>query len=593
MSKIKNQNYSSRIKSFRLLVLGLIICILSLTIFPTITKAIVDPLEVANNKFGIHIISATPQEASSAAEMVNSSGGDWGYITVLIENKDRNHDKWQTFFNDLRARHLIPIVRIATAPEGNFWKLPYDGEENAWADFLNSLIWPTQNRYVVIYNEPNQGQEWGGKVDARSYAHVLDKTITALKNKSPDFFVLNAGFDASAPKKVPLFEDEPNFLQEMNQEVPGIFNKLDGWVSHSYPNPGFAGSPDDNGRGTVRTWAWELGVLKGMGVTKNLPVFITETGWKHAEGLIYDKSFPSADTVGDYLQEAFKSAWNDNRIVAVTPFLLNYQESPFDHFSFKKITGEEQNLKILGASYPDYYPSFQSIIDLGKIVGKPVQDNLAQLTGGSIYPSLVTGESYIIPLIFKNIGQSIWNENDQVQLRAIQGQSELNIDPVQLTTSKKITPGQETVFNLHLTAPKPGTYKINLQLYHGDKAFDQPTFEFSTEVKSPVILDISSSLLWKKNPSGKYLLTTDSNINSTSTWIDLDEAGKSGQLEAKYLLPDYNFKFTLYKPFYKPKTIEMKVVSGINHLGFGMLEPDFWSALLHPLELWKLLPFSN
>ncbi len=40
--------------------------------------AIVDPLASPNNKFGIHIISATPDELIPAQALVNSSGGAWG-----------------------------------------------------------------------------------------------------------------------------------------------------------------------------------------------------------------------------------------------------------------------------------------------------------------------------------------------------------------------------------------------------------------------------------------------------------------------------------------------------------------------------------
>ena len=97
-------------------------------LMPQSVHAVVDPLSVANNKFGIHLIQAIPDESSPAASLVNTNG-DWGYITVLVESKDRNQNKWQEFFNDLRRRHLIPIVRLATQPEGGFWKRPYEGEE--------------------------------------------------------------------------------------------------------------------------------------------------------------------------------------------------------------------------------------------------------------------------------------------------------------------------------------------------------------------------------------------------------------------------------------------------------------------------------
>lgn len=570
-------------------------------LFASPVKAVVDPLSVPNNKFGIHIISPTESETSPAAVLVNSSGGDWGYITVLIESNNRDHDKWQTFFNDLRRKHLIPVVRLATQPEKDYWKRPYEGEEEAWADFLNNLNWPTKNRYVTIYNEPNYGKEWAGKVDPKVYAHVLDKTITALKARSEDFFVLNGGFDASAPPKPPLYLDEISFLQQMEGEVPGIFNKLDGWVSHSYPNPGFIGSPDDVGKGTIRTWFWETQILKGLGVTKNLPVFITETGWKHAEGINFDKSLPSSDTIADYYKSAFATAWNSEQIVAVTPFLLNYQEPPFDHFSFKKISGEGQETKILGVetnnktdqAYPGYYPYYEELVKMEKITGNPKQDNKANLIKGDIYSSLVSGENYNISLTFKNTGQSIWNDKTSVELRAIKGAQELQVEPVKLAPNQQVEPGQTAVFNLKLKAPRDGLYTLSLQLYNGNQAFDQNPLNFTTAIKSPVSLMIQSALKWKKDFSGDYILTVSSNGISNSLSVELNKNGQSGNTEAKYLLPDYTFDFTLHKQFYQPKTIKVRVNSGENILDFGELEPDVFSAFFKPGDLWKLLPFSN
>lgn len=597
ISTMKNSIYQIKpeINITKMATFGFSLVILTLAfLFLTVpVHAIVDPQLTPNNKFGIHIISATSDEASSAGQLVNSSGGDWGYVTFLIESKDRNHNKWQTFFDGLRRKHLIPIVRLATAPDGNFWKLPYEGEEAAWADFLDNLIWPTKNRYIVIYNEPNQGQEWGGQVDARSYARVLDKTITALKNKNPDFFVLNAGFDASAPNKLPLFMDELTFMSQMDQAVPGIFNKLDGWVSHSYPNPNFTGSPKAIGKGTVGTWYWELQALRNLEMNKILPIFITETGWKHAEGRDFDKSLPTAEIIGDYLKEAFQNAWSSDRIVAITPFLLNYQEAPFDHFSFKKLTGEGQNMKILGASYPDYYPHYQDMMDLPKSPGKPVQENKAELVGGSIYSSIVAGENYDIPLTFKNTGQSIWNDGESTQLRVEQGGKELGLLAVKLDPDKKIEPGQEAIFTVHFQAPQSGLFNVTLQLYQGEKPFDEGEYNFTTQVRPPVILVINAALNWKNNPSGKYILGINSDVLNRQMSVDLNESGASGQLEENFLLPDHYFQFNLSKPFYKQKIIQVKVDSGINKLDFGSLEPDIPSALLQPGELWKLLPFSN
>jgi len=558
--------------------------------------AVVDPLSVPNNKFGIHIIQATPDESSPAAELVNTNG-DWGYITVLIESKDRNHDKWQEFFNDCRRRHLIPLVRIATHPEGDYWKRPYEGEEEAWADFLDNLNWPTKNRYVIVYNEPNHAKEWGNKVDAPSYAKTLDQVIAALKSKNQDFFVLNGGFDASAPSNPPEIEDELFFMKQMEETVPGIFEKLDGWVSHSYPNPEFIGLPGSIGRGTVRTWYWELQQLRNLGVSKNLPVFITETGWKHAEGLNYDSRLPSSDTVADYYKQAFLNAWNSGRIVAVTPFLLSYQEIPFDHFSFKKITGEKQNTQILGIEFPEYYPAYQIIRDLPKTMGDPIQESKAELTKGEIYSSVVSGQNYIISLTFKNIGQSIWNDPQgnfkQVSLAAIEGAEELGIKPVELLKTVKVEPGKEFTFQLSLHAPSSGSFKIALNLFSSGKQFDMKPVEFTTMVKSPVILKIKGGLEWKEDFSGNYILSIKGATGENSQTIVLDKNGLSAGIEARYLLPDYTFDFILEKPFYKPAQFQQKVSAGINILDFGKLNPDILSAMLNPRELWKILPFQK
>lgn len=572
------------VRSFKFVSSSIIVFLLLLflptTNYPLLTvHAIDDPLSVPNNKFGIHIISPTPDESSPASQLVNSTGGDWGYVTVLIEGKNKNKNKWQEFFNDLRRRHLIPIVRLASIPDGSNWKIPDIGEASVWADFLDSLNWPTKNRYVIIYNEPNHAREWGGSVDAKSYAQILDKTITALKNKSADFFVLNAGFDASAPEQLPNYQDEISFMKAVDKEVPGIFNRVDGWVSHSYPNPGFIGSPDGSGRGTVRTYLWEIQQLRNLGVTKILPIFITETGWKHAEGLKQSSNLPDADTVAEYYKSAFENAWSNSRIVAITPFLLTYQESPFDHFSFKKVTE------------PEYYSMYQAIQDLPKSAGKPVQENKASLVSGEVYSSVVAGEVYDISLTFKNTGQSIWNDREIVKLIPIKAAQELGLTAAEIPVNVKIEPEDEYTFHLILKAPKSGLFKVSLNLFEGNTQFNTDSIEFTTEVKLPVILQVINALKWKKTYQGEYILKTSGVVGDSSQSLSLNANGKSEQIETRYLLPDYSFDFTLEKPYYHPVTIHKTVKPGINILDFGIMQPALFESLNNPREFWKLLPF--
>src|SRR3989344_5906297 len=76
------------------------------------TYAIEDPRETPNNKFGIHILFIS--ELDKAKELVNSAGGDWGYVTIPIQATDKDLEKWQKFMDSARENHIIPIIRIAT-----------------------------------------------------------------------------------------------------------------------------------------------------------------------------------------------------------------------------------------------------------------------------------------------------------------------------------------------------------------------------------------------------------------------------------------------------------------------------------------------
>ncbi len=557
---------------------------------PSSTQAVVNPLSVSNNKFGIHIISPTNDEIDSAKELVNSSGGDWGYITVVIQSGDKNQLKWQQFFDHLRQQHLIPIVRLATKPEGDFWKRPETQDAIDWANFLDSLNWPVKNRYVIAYNEPNHATEWGNTVDAKDYAKTLNQTIEAFKSKSSDFFILNAGLDASAPQKLPAYQEEISFLEQMDQAVPGIFAKLDGWDSHSYPNPGFASPPNITGRGTIHTWQWEQDLLKKLGVKKTLPIFITETGWKHSEGLTPDHTLPDASEVSQYYKTAFESIWNHSDIVAVTPFLLTYQEAPFDHFSFKKIAAQPSDPNVLGTQF---YPQFETLRDIPKQNGTPIQEYKAELVKGEIYHGLVEKKTYTIPLTFKNVGQSTWNEYGQVKLFATGSSQDLEISPAQLPKETQVKPGEEYTFNLSIKAPQGGDYQILINLFKDEQIFDNPVLKFGTHVDAPVSLEIKADLEWKKNHSGEFLLNIASTLGKTVLQIFLSSTGQSQLIQNTNLLPEYAYDFTINKPFYKPKTIHQVLHAGTNTLDFGTLSPDVPSAILNPIQLWKLLPFSN
>jgi hypothetical protein len=160
-------------------------------------KAIYDPLTTKNNIYGIGIVNHS--DLSDVRNLVNTNGGDWGYVTIVITEKDRNKEVWQKFLDDCRRLHLIPIIRVVSEFMSGSWKEPQTNEIDNWVKFFDSLNWVIENRYIIIGNEPNHAKEWGGKIDPESYSTYLKEFSKKLKNSNSDYFVLNAGFDQDAP----------------------------------------------------------------------------------------------------------------------------------------------------------------------------------------------------------------------------------------------------------------------------------------------------------------------------------------------------------------------------------------------------------
>jgi hypothetical protein len=307
------------------LIYTILFTVITFFLFPVHkAQAVENPFSSFNNKFGVHILF--PSELASAAKLVNSNGGDWGYVIIPIQSNDMSREKWQNFMDDAKKLHVIPILRLATEGDNSntkVWRKPTESDVVDFANFLNSLNWPVKNRYIVVFNEVNRGDERGGRLNVDEYTHILSYAIDVFKSKSADFFMINAGLDNAAPGSPPLYENEYTFLREMNNSVPGIFNKLDGFASHSYPNPAFSQPPTSLSSTGISSFVYERKLIKTM-TDKNLPVFITETGW-------------SGDVLSDavraaYFKNAFNNAWSDIGIVAITPFILNDNGS-FTEFS--------------------------------------------------------------------------------------------------------------------------------------------------------------------------------------------------------------------------------------------------------------------
>ncbi len=542
-------------------------------IFAPQARAIYDPLSVANNKYGIHI--ADVNDVSEIGKLVNSGGGDWGYVTLVIPETDRNSQKWQGIFDELRRNHIIPLVRLATRIDGDNWTKPTPESIRDWPAFLSSLNWPTQNRYVILYNEPNHAKEWGNTLDPEGYAEILATLGQQLRATSPDFFILPAGLDVSATNSSQSM-DAAIFLRRMFAANQKLVELIDGWTSHSYPNPGFAGSPTASGRGTLRSFEWELSYLKSLGINDKLPVFITETGWEHSQGLTSESQKPSPELIADYITLAAKNAWNDPRIVTITPFVYSYQGLPFDHFSWKKLAGG------------GFYPFYDSYTALPKPAGQPKQLLKYFLSASIIPESMVAGSVYTLTGTLTNSGQGIINPaSDKLRLKSATDNF------LALTENLPVLePGHAKNIKLYLKTPdSAGDYLLKLSLFSAGQ--ELLLEEKTVKIIPPPGLVIQAALGWKR-PATRQSLTAlvyDMNAALLHKFTDLVlENGQVRVLNLTNIIPGKRYRVVLLISGYLPRQTIVELGESTTTVvlpRFLPLDPDLDGALTMK-DLWLI-----
>lgn len=388
--------------------------------------------------FGLHLTQTS--DLNSAKDIINSNGGDWGYVTIVIRTDELDKNTWQDFFDKCRKNHLIPIIRLATVMENNYWKIPTTDDIDHLADFLNSLNWPVIPQYIIPFNEINHDSEWGGKIDVKAFTDIFIYTATKFKNLNSNFFILSSPLDLAASDKSSDTKSAATVYQEIYNYNPQYFELADAIASHSYPNHGYVGTPNDNGQHSIRGYQWELNYLKNLGVTKNYSVFITETGWPHREGTKKNNQYYSVKTAADFLIKALDVWQSDPKIIAVTPFIYNYSQDPFDHFSWLNSKGE-------------LYPEYQAIIDLKKYSNHPQQITAYDVLGINLPILIFSQYEQNGSLILKNTGQSIWGENKF----CLEAQTSTNI------TASKICVGNDLIYP-GKSVTLPFEFKINSYL---------------------------------------------------------------------------------------------------------------------------------
>lgn len=522
---------------YRKIIISLIIVWLCIFTFFLPAQAIVNPLSAPNNRFGIHIIDQN--DLTSAAQLVNSNGGEWGYVTLVIREDDRDQKKWQGIFDQMRRLKLIPLIRLATVPEGDTWRKPQPQDASGWADFLSSLNWVIKNRYIILYNEPNHAKEWGNDLKPEEYTRVVNAFYQALKLKSPDYFILPAGFDLSAPT-APGTMDTLTYWQFMVAEDPQVFSRFDGWTSHSYPNPGFSGSVSDMGRLSIKGYRWEIQTLSSLGLIPDIPVFITETGWLHTDGLSLHYGAYSPEKIADFFNDAFLNVWQDSNLVAVTPFLLNYQNPPFDHFSWTKPGGVE------------VYPHYSAVQLLPKIAGQPIQIKSAKIDSPIVPLTLINDSEYRLPINITNTGQTIWDTSTH----------SLTLDSLLIRSGSltvplpQLEPGEAGTVYVDAHTPTDYTSPITTNIVFSDAQgpFMSPLTAKTSLIPPPSLLT-KVQLWYKRISTGNdfTLLIYDQNDVVKKIYPFSVTDGVGIVPEIRDVIPNQNYRFVITKPYYLPR----------------------------------------
>jgi len=521
-----------------------------------------------NNKFGISLLQPTEEDIKKTAELVNSNGGDYGYVTLVIQENDRDRRKWQDLFEKLREHHLIPIIRLATSPSdsegkpgGENWRKPEEKDAEEWVRFLDSLNWITKNRYIVLFNEVNHGQEWGGETNPEEYAKVAYAFAKKFKEKNKDFFVMLAGLDLSAPSSYPNYEDAEKYLRSISDFQLPIFNYVDGLASHSYPNPGFVGSPWDRGKKSIRGYEWELNLLKDNGIKKELPVFITETGWERTP---LRQGFVGQDIIAQNFKIAYEQVWvPDERVVAVTPFVFSYQSAPFLGFSWK-VPGD------------GYYTQFDTVKNLSKQKGEPE----IKESGTIEMPTnvdLVANSSYRFKIPFNNTGQGFWDKEKGYELK-FQNQDKIPFEYF-FSDIVQIKPGEDVELSLTVKTKKPSDqFKTRIYLVREGKSIVQ-----SNEIKIVIdplpSLNFKVGLFPKLKPTGEdfelQLFDSDEVLvfKKKGLWV---RNGKGIVDQVQNITLGNKYRIVLLKPYYLPRQTFITFKKGQNDFSFKKMYPfDF------------------
>lgn len=305
-----------------------------------------------DNPFGIGLVGVGDALQWDRTAELTGRGGHIKLIFAGVEpGMTTAKPEWHTATAAAYDRDLVPVIRIAPgwgdldirSTSDDAAHLQYTGIAAAYAAVIDSLPkregWPL---IIEVHNEPNLCYEWlcdpsdvpshpqapEGWIHyttmAREYAAFLRDVTDAIHALGDErILVLNGALAPGGAVACQCGGDEFNpgitgldYMNAMLDEVPDIFERLDGLASHPYPASGVGYGFFESYEQSVTGLHYYESELDTIGV--DLPVYITETGWPIDQG-----ANGSREEVADWTVDAFANEWvDDPRIAAVMPFML-------------------------------------------------------------------------------------------------------------------------------------------------------------------------------------------------------------------------------------------------------------------------------
>ena len=308
-------------------------------------------------------------------------------------------------------------------------------------------------------------------------------------------------------------------------------------------------------------------------MSKDLPVFITETGWVH-NGV-------DSNVIAGNFRTAFEAWQLDERVRAVTPFILSYQGEPFLKFSWQKLGSDE------------FYSQYYEIEAIPKVSGNPTQIQKGRII--SELPKDILAQSiYHFQVKVLNEGQAIWTSRDGYRLSFGSAQDKQGIEYF-FGNIDGIKPGEEKEVDLYIkTSGQSDLRQIKIGLYKKDeRILDEIGWTF--QILPLPSLNLKTSLTPRiRSEKDRDFDIQIFNDNEELVFKQKGIKRVSGLLmlpEVKNVYLKGTFRVVVLTRHYLPRQTFVRFESGQNKASLKSLLPlDFYpDGAFNWMDLWELM----